>query len=171
MQEYVILVDEKDNEKGKEEKMKAHEKGLLHRAFSIFIFNSEGLMLLQKRALHKYHSAGLWSNACCSHPMPKEETINAAHRRLKQELGFDTQLEKKFSFIYKADVGNDLIEHEFDHVFFGVYNGKIKINTEEVAETRWINKKKLLEEIRKKPEQFTAWFKIAIKEIQKKALI
>jgi len=171
MPEFVVLVNEKDKEIGKEEKIKAHEEGLLHRAFSIFIFNSQQEMLLQKRALQKYHSPGLWSNACCSHPAPKEELNSAIHRKLKQELGFDTKLEEKFSFIYKAEVGNNLIEHEFDHVFFGTYDGKIKPNPEEVAEIKWINKKKLMEEVRNKPKNFTEWFKIALKKMKEKKLL
>ena len=108
------------------EKMEAHKKGLLHRAFSVFIFNGKGEMLLQQRALNKYHSGGLWTNACCSHPMPGEKTEDAADRRLKEELGFETPLEKIFDFVYKAEFDNGLTEYEFDHVFAGEYEGEIK---------------------------------------------
>jgi len=121
--EQVILVNEQDEQVGIMEKMQAHREGKLHRAFSVFIFNNKREMLLQQRALNKYHSGGLWTNACCSHPKPNESTEAAAKRRLKEELGFETTLEKNFDFTYKADFENGLTEYEFDHVFSGVYNG------------------------------------------------
>ena len=129
----VILVNEQDAPIGVMEKMEAHKTGTLHRAFSIFIFNSQGEMLLQQRAKGKYHSGGLWTNACCSHPQPGEQVEKAAERRLMEELGFSTSLEKVFDFLYKAGLDNGLTEHEFDHVFVGEYNGAINFNTEEVA--------------------------------------
>ena len=121
----VILVDVNDRQIGIMEKMKAHQQGSLHRAFSVFIFNKKGEMLLQQRALNKYHSGGLWTNACCSHPLPGEETIAAAKRRLQEELGFEIPVEKVFDFVYKADFDNGLTEHEFDHVYVGEFEGKI----------------------------------------------
>ncbi|MFZ5517418.1 MAG: isopentenyl-diphosphate Delta-isomerase [Candidatus Zhuqueibacterota bacterium] len=165
MEEIVILVDSKDNEIGREEKMKAHENGVLHRAFSVFIFNRDGEMLLQQRAMNKYHSAGLWTNACCSHPRPGETIEEAAHRRLKEEMGFDCQLERKFHFIYRAEFDNGLIEHEFDHVLFGTYSGRIDFNPDEVANVRWISIEDLREELIKRPEYYTVWFKIAFEEV------
>src|SRR5688572_9486804 len=128
MQE-VILVNEFDEAIGSMEKMEAHEKALLHRAFSVFLFNKKGEMLLQKRAASKYHSPSLWTNACCSHPMPGEETKQAALRRLDEELGFTTSINKAFHFTYKAVFDNGLTEHEFDHVFVGEYQGAMQLNT------------------------------------------
>src|SRR4030095_7998604 len=125
----VILVDQEDRPSGTAEKMEAHRKGLLHRAFSVFIFNSKGEMLLQQRALSKYHSGGLWTNACCSHPAPGEKTKDGAIRRLNEELGFETPVEKVFDFVYKAEFDNGLTEHEFDHVFAGEYEGQLNVNT------------------------------------------
>ena len=124
----VILVNEHDDMVGIMDKMEAHQQGLLHRAFSIFIFNTKGEMLLQQRAFSKYHSGGLWTNACCSHPLPGEKTEDAAQRRLKEEIGFETSLEKIFDFVYKAAFENGLTEHEFDHVFAGEYEGKVQLS-------------------------------------------
>src|SRR5580693_5920772 len=132
--EEVILVDETDTPLGRMEKIEAHRKALLHRAFSVFIFNSKGEMLLQQRAKHKYHSAGLWTNACCSHPSPLESTEDGAMRRLQEELGFVTTLKKIFEFTYRSEFDNGLTEFEFDHVFIGEYNGKIRPNPDEVSE-------------------------------------
>ena len=128
----VILVSEHDDMVGIMAKMEAHKQGLLLRAFSVFIFNTKGEMLLQQRAISKYHSGGLWTNACCSHPMPGEKTKDAAQRRLMEELGFETPVEKIFDFVYKAAFENGLTEHEFDHVFAGEYEGKLNINPDEV---------------------------------------
>ena len=130
----MILVNETDEVKGAAGKMEAHKKGLLHRAFSVFVFNQRGEMLLQQRAMNKYHSGGLWTNACCSHPEPNEETEEAAMRRLKEEMGFETDLEKVFDFVYKAEFENGLVEYEFDHVYTGEYDGDIKFSKEEVMD-------------------------------------
>ncbi|HEV8286817.1 MAG TPA: isopentenyl-diphosphate Delta-isomerase [Chitinophagaceae bacterium] len=162
----VILVDENDNALGSMEKMEAHLKGLRHRAFSIFIFNPAGEMLLQKRASKKYHSAGLWSNACCSHPYPGEETKLAALRRLNEELGFNTPLEKIFDFIYQASFENGLVENEFDHVFVGEYEGDIKINSEEVSDYSFKSMKEIKQDLFNVPERYTAWFHIAFPKIE-----
>lgn len=157
----VILVDRNDIGIGTMDKMEAHRTGQLHRAFSIFIFNAAGDMLLQKRANKKYHSGGLWSNACCSHPMPEEETLAAAHRRLQEELGFDCHLTKAFDFVYRSDLDNNLIEHEFDHVFIGQYDGPISLNTEEASECKHISITELGQCLDASPEMFTTWFSIA----------
>ena len=130
----LILVDEQDNPIGTCEKMEAHRKGLLHRAFSVFIFDAQGRMLLQQRALSKYHSGGLWTNACCSHPFPGEDNLTAATRRLQEELGFTTSLRKAFDFYYRAAFDNGLTEHEFDHVFVGQYEGTLEVNPQEVMD-------------------------------------
>ncbi|MGD0331216.1 MAG: isopentenyl-diphosphate Delta-isomerase [Nitrososphaeria archaeon] len=161
MNENVILVNEKGKAIGTEEKMKAHQKGQLHRAFSIFIFSMNGDMLLQRRAEEKYHSGGLWTNACCSHPRPGENLEQATHRRLKEELGFDCKLKKRTHFIYKAKLDHGLTEHEFDHVFIGRYDGKISPNRDEVSDVRWVSLEALGEEVNKSPNEFTEWFKIA----------
>lgn len=164
MEEKVILVDIKDKEIGIEEKIKAHQEGKLHRAFSIFVFNSKGKVLLQKRAKTKYHSGGLWTNTCCSHPIPKEDIEKTIHRRLKEEMGFDCELKKNFSFIYKANFNNDLSEHEFDYVFTGIFNGKPHPNPKEVEGWKWINSEELKKDIKEKPEKYTLWFKIAFEK-------
>jgi isopentenyl-diphosphate delta-isomerase len=163
--EQVILVDENDTELGVMDKMETHEKALLHRAFSVFIFNGKGEMLLQQRALTKYHSGGLWTNACCSHPRPNETTIAAAERRLFEELGFTTSLKKIFDFTYKATFDNGLTEHEFDHVFLGMYEGEIKINEYEVKEVAYKNMSEIKKLLEKKPDQFTAWFHLAFPKV------
>ena len=164
MEEKVVLVSENDEVLGLMEKMQAHENGLLHRAFSVFLFNKNGDMLLQKRASEKYHSPEQWTNACCSHPRNGETYEEAAKRRINEELGIDCELQKKFWFIYKADVGQNLWEHELDHVFTGIYEGEFNLNKEEVAEVRYISIKKLDEEIKQNPEYFTEWFKIILEE-------
>jgi isopentenyl-diphosphate delta-isomerase len=147
------------------EKMEAHRKPILHRAFSVFIFNRNGEMLLQKRAGNKYHSAGLWTNACCSHPKPGEETAIAASRRLTEELGFSTTLEKTFDFIYQASFGNGLYEYEFDHVFTGEYNDQIAPNPEEVSDFRFVKMEAIEESLQLNPGDYTAWFAIAFPRI------
>jgi isopentenyl-diphosphate Delta-isomerase len=166
-EEQVILVDENDNSVGVAEKMEAHEKGLLHRAFSVFIFNSKGEMLLQQRALHKYHSGGLWTNACCSHPVPGEETVVAARRRLKEELGFDVPVEKIFDFIYKTEFKNGLTEHEFDHVFTGEYDDKVEINRNEVMDLCYMDMSEIRKTLQINPEKYTIWFQLVFPEIEK----
>ena len=178
MEEQVILVDTKDNPIGKMNKLEAHQKGLLHRAISIFIFNSNGEMLLQKRALHKYHTPGLWSNSACSHPRANEFTKQAAERRLIEEMGISCDLYFSFSFLYKASFENGLIENELDHVFIGFSDDKPMFNPSEVCDYRYIYSEQLLKEIEDTPEQFTPWFKICLNEVlesqfylQKNALI
>jgi len=161
-EEQVILVDEKDNPVGVMEKMEAHRKGLLHRAFSVFIFNSKGEMLLQRRALDKYHSAGLLTNTCCSHPRPGEETLAAAQRRLTEEMGLDVPLRYRTSFVYRTQFENELTEHEFDHVFFGVTDNDPRINASEAEGFAWMTVEKIKDRISRYPEQFTSWFKIAM---------
>ena len=162
----VILVDESDRQIGLEEKLKAHKNGAkLHRAFSIFVFNNKGETMLQKRAMSKYHTQGKWTNTCCSHPMPGEEVADAAHRRLREEMGFVCEMKEAFSFIYKAEVGNELTEHEYDHVFFGTYEGKPKLNKEEAMSFRWIPLAKLKEEVQKNPDNFTPWLKISLDKV------
>lgn len=164
MEEKVVLVSEKDEVLGLMEKMQAHENGILHRAFSVFLYNSKGEMLLQKRAAEKYHSPNQWTNACCSHPRIEETYEQAAKRRIKEELGIDCELEEKFWFIYKADVGQNLWEHELDHVFVGNYEGEFNLNKEEVAEVRYISLENLNLELENNPENFTEWFKIILEE-------
>jgi len=161
-EEQVILVDEHDKPIGTMGKLEAHQKGQLHRAFSVFIFNDKGELLLQKRALSKYHSAGLWTNTCCSHPKPNEETLAAANRRLREEMGLDSLLIHKTSFIYKTPFDNGLTEHEFDHVFIGQSNEDPIINLEEVDSFKWLSLENVKEEIKRTPESFTSWFKIAL---------
>ncbi len=163
--EFVVLVDEDDNQLGLMEKMEAHEKGLLHRAFSVFLFNSKGEMLLQQRAISKYHSGGLWTNACCSHPRDGEKTIDAAHRRLEEEMGFDCDIEKAFHFIYKSELDNDLTEHELDHVFIGEYEGVINPNPEEVESYKYISVSDLVKDVEDNPADYTEWFKICLEEV------
>jgi len=165
--EKVILVDEQDKPLGLMEKMEAHEKAVLHRAFSVFIFDTQGSMLLHRRALEKYHSGGLWTNACCSHPRDGESTESAAHRRLMEEMGFDCEIKHRFHFVYKAELDQGLTEYELDHVFTGVYEGPIKANAAEVMDHRYISIQDLLLEIDKSPENYTEWFKIALPEVRR----
>lgn len=160
MKEFVVLVDQDDQKLGLMEKQQAHVAGLLHRAFSVFVFNSNGELMIQQRAASKYHSPTLWTNTCCSHPRDNETYEQAAHRRLKEEMGFDCDLEFKFSFIYKAHLDNDLTEHELDHVFIGTYNDEPKLNPEEVMAYRWVDLMDLKKDIEKNPQNYTAWFKI-----------
>lgn len=149
------------------EKMEAHRQALLHRAFSVFIFNSRGEMLLQQRAKEKYHSAGLWTNACCSHPRPGEDTAAAADRRLKEEMGFTAPLKKIFSFTYRSEFDNGLTEYEFDHVFAGVYEGPINPDPAEVAGFRYESMESVRETLATDPAQFTTWFNIAFPLLEK----
>ncbi len=159
-EEQVILVDEKDNQIGLMAKMEAHEKALLHRAFSVFIFNKNNELMLQQRALHKYHSPGLWTNTCCSHQREGETNLQAGKRRLEEEMGFVTSLTEKTSFIYKAPFDNGLTEHELDHIMVGYYESEPNINLDEVEDWKWM----ALDDIRKdmivNPKLYTAWFKI-----------
>jgi isopentenyl-diphosphate delta-isomerase len=158
--ERVVLVDEQDREIGSMEKMQAHRAGMLHRAFSIFLFDPQGRTLLQQRAHGKYHTPGLWSNACCSHVRPGEAVQAAAHRRLREELGADCELDKRFVFTYKAEVGNGLVEHEVDHVLFGTSAGPFRPSPDEVADLRWAEPDALERELQERPEDFTPWLRI-----------
>jgi len=164
MEEFVILVDEKDNQLGLMPKMEAHEKAVLHRAFSVFIFNSKGELMLQQRAAHKYHSPLLWTNTCCSHQRDGETNIEAGERRLVEEMGFKTNLKEIFSFVYKAPFDNGLTEHELDHVMVGYFDGLPEINPEEVASFKWMSLEAVNADIKLHPNLYTAWFKIIFKE-------
>lgn len=160
MEERVVLVNPQDEVLGLMEKMQAHENALLHRAFSVFLFNDKGEMLLQQRAAGKYHSPLQWTNACCSHPRENESYLDAAKRRLKEELGISAELTERFNFLYKADVGQGLWEHELDYVFTGEYNGDFTLNPEEVADIKYISINELKREIEEFPQRYTEWFKI-----------
>lgn len=166
MEQQVILVNESDEPIGVAEKMEAHRKGLLHRAFSVFVFNEKGEMLLQQRALHKYHSGGLWTNTCCSHPSPGDDTKEAALKRLNEEMGFETGIKKVFDFVYKTDFDNGLIEHEFDHVFAGEYEGDIVINKTEVMDYCYKSMREIKESLRDKPGNYTRWFHLAFSQME-----
>ncbi len=163
--EKLVLVDENDREVGQDEKIKAHREGRLHRAFSIFIMNSKGEMMLQRRALSKYHSPGLWTNTCCSHPRPGESVMEAAHRRLKEEMGFDCELEEAFSFIYRAEFDNGLTEHEFDHVLVGWCEKEPEPNPEEVEEWKWASIQEIERDVKENPEKYTYWFREALRRL------
>jgi len=156
---YVILVDVNDNEKGIMEKMEAHIKGLLHRAISVFICNTSGEWLLQRRSMNKYHSGGLWTNTSCTHPTPCETNTEAANRRLKEEMGMKCNLNELFSFTYLEKLDNELTEHEFDHVFLGITDEKPSINTVEVMEYKYIAYKDLKDDIKSNPSNYTVWFR------------
>lgn len=159
-EERVVLVDENDAELGTLEKQRAHAEGRLHRALSVFVMNSQGEMLLQQRAAAKYHSGGLWTNACCSHPRPGEDVQAAAHRRLREEMGIECPLEPAFAFTYRAEVGGGLVEHEFDHVFLGRFDGEPAPAADEVDAWRWAPVDLLADEVADAPEQFTPWFRV-----------
>lgn len=159
-EEQVILVNERDEQIGTMAKMEAHEKALLHRAFSVFIMNERGETMLQQRASDKYHSPLLWTNTCCSHQREGESNLVAGKRRLTEEMGFSVELEELFSFIYKAPFDNGLTEHELDHVMIGSYNGRPKINPDEVADWKWMKLEEIKESIASDPQLYTAWFKI-----------
>lgn len=160
IEEKVILVNENDEQIGLMPKMEAHEKALLHRAFSVFIFNKNNELMLQQRALDKYHSPGLWTNTCCSHQRDGETNIEAGKRRLQEEMGFVTELEETTSFIYKAPFDNGLTEHEYDHVMIGYYDDEPVINTDEVADWKWMDLEEVKVDIALHPELYTEWFKI-----------
>jgi len=164
----VILVDKKDNQLGLMEKIEAHEKAVLHRAFSVFILNDNNELLLQRRALCKYHSPGLWTNTCCSHPREGESVINAGIRRLREEMGFETEINNLFSFIYKAEFDNGLTEHELDHVLLGRYNKAPLINKLEVSDWKWTNMEFLKKDVVINPDLYTVWFKIIFQQFYKK---
>jgi isopentenyl-diphosphate delta-isomerase len=171
MKEEIILVDEYDRQVGTAEKLAVHRSGDLHRAFSIFVFNEHDEMLLQKRARNKYHSGGLWTNTCCSHPRPGENLRQATSRRLREEMGFSCRLKKAFDFIYKAKLDNDLTEHELDHVFVGKYQGKISPDKNEVMDFRWYKLPDLKREISKSPHKFTIWFRIALEQLDYRNIV
>lgn len=162
--EQVILVDKNDNPIGTMEKMEAHRKGLLHRAFSILVFNSKGQMLLQKRSWKKYHSGGLWTNTCCSHPQPNENMETAMRRKLQQEMGIDAIPEFSHKFIYKIDLENNLTEHEYDHVYIARYDGEPQINHDEVDEWRFEDLSSLRKAIQENPQDYTYWFKLIVND-------
>jgi isopentenyl-diphosphate Delta-isomerase len=163
----IILVNEQDEQVGTMEKMEVHRKALLHRAFSVFIFNSRGEMLLQQRATRKYHSAGLWTNACCSHPKPGEDTLAAAKKRLQEEMGFSAELSKIFEFTYRTDFDNGLTEYEFDHVFAGVYEGPIKPDPDEAADFCYKSMEAIRESLQMHSNKYTTWFAIAFPLVEK----
>jgi isopentenyl-diphosphate delta-isomerase len=170
-EELVILVDENDNQIGLMPKMEAHEKAVLHRAFSVFVFNEKNELMLQQRALHKYHSPGLWTNTCCSHQRDGETNLEAGKRRLFEEMGFVTELKETTSFIYKAPFDNGLTEHEFDHILVGSYEGSPAINKDEVAEWKWMNLDLVKNDILNSPENYTAWFKIIFEKFYQTLLL
>ncbi|MDU6295608.1 isopentenyl-diphosphate Delta-isomerase [Clostridium celatum] len=159
MKEFIICVDENDKKIGVEEKIKVHKEGILHRAFSIFIFNDKKELLLQRRALEKYHSLGLWTNTCCSHQRENETLKEAALRRIEEEMGFKCELNESFVFSYKVRFDDGLIENEIDHVFIGTYTGKIFINKDEVKEYKWITIEEVIKDIELNPQKYTYWFK------------
>src|SRR5258708_5255087 len=165
MQELVVLVDSDDRSLGVRGKLEVHSEGNLHRAHSVFIFDSTGRMLLQRRASNKYHSGGLWSNACCGHPRPGESVESAASRRLMEEMGVDCELRKLFEFVYRVDFSNGLTEHEYDQVLVGIFDGEPILNSEEVEETRWIEPDALRQEIDSHSEQYTYWFKASVDKV------
>ena len=160
----IALVDIDDNIIGFETKEEVHRRGLLHRAFSVFILR-DGKMLIQMRNPDKYHSGGLWSNACCSHQRDGEELAESVHRRMTEELGFDCHLEEKFSFVYRTQFRPDLIEYEYDHVFAGSYDGEVRVNPEDASQIRWIALRDLKEELRLTPERFSSWFIICAPKV------
>ncbi|WP_298767382.1 isopentenyl-diphosphate Delta-isomerase [uncultured Polaribacter sp.] len=168
MKENVILVDTNDEPLGLMEKIEAHEKALLHRAFSVFIFNDKGELMLQQRAAGKYHSPLLWTNTCCSHQRDGESNIAAGKRRLMEEMGFTAELKEVFSFIYKAPFDNGLTEHELDHVMVGFYNDAPVVNREEVEAYKWMSLENVKKDIEDKPELYTAWFKIIFEKSYEK---
>jgi isopentenyl-diphosphate delta-isomerase len=174
-EESVILVNDRDEQTGTMEKMEAHRKAVLHRAFSVFIFNDKGEMLLQRRALNKYHSGGLWTNACCSHPRPGESTGDAASRRLREELGFSARLSDAFQFVYKASFDNGLTEYEYDHVFVGQYQGLVHPNPDEVGDYCYKHMDEIKSSLLSHPHKYTEWFKIAFprleRHLQKESLV
>jgi isopentenyl-diphosphate delta-isomerase len=164
-EERVILVDAMDREIGSEEKLRAHERGVLHRAFSIFLLDGSGRVLLQRRAAGKYHSAGLWSNTCCGHPRPGESTAAAATRRLREEMGIECALVERFAFVYQATLGSGLAEHEYDHVFTGRFSGTATPDPDEVEDCQWMALTLLAEDCAAMPERYSAWLPMALKEM------
>ncbi|MFZ9982682.1 MAG: isopentenyl-diphosphate Delta-isomerase [Cyclobacteriaceae bacterium] len=160
----VVLVDHNDLQLGTMEKLEAHRRGLLHRAVSVFLFNSKGEVMLQRRALTKYHSAGLWTNTCCSHPYPGESAADAARRRLREEMGIDAPLDFSHSFIYKTDLEGGMTEHELDHVFFGYYDGDASPDPEEADQWKFVPLSDLLEDIKLNPKLYTVWMRLILQD-------
>jgi isopentenyl-diphosphate delta-isomerase len=164
--EQVILVNKEDEQIGLMEKMEAHQKGYLHRAFSIFVFNDNNELLLQKRAVQKYHSGGLWTNTCCSHPRVGESLVAAGTRRMEEEMGFTCTMDPVFSFIYKAELDNNLIEHELDHILIGKYNQAPVPNPDEVADWKYIDLDLLTADLEANPQNYTVWFKLVFDQVK-----
>ena len=160
--EQVILVDERDRELGAVEKLRAHRDGALHRAFSVFIFDGAGRLLMQKRARGKYHSGGLWSNTACGHPRPGEPTEAAARRRLREEMSLDCELSEAFEFVYRAELDGALVEHEYDHVFVGTHDAEPAPDPAEVEEWRWVSLGELRERLASEPQRYSYWLKVAV---------
>lgn len=160
MEEKVILVNESDEQIGLMEKIEAHEKALLHRAFSVFVYNDKNEIMIQQRAHSKYHSPGLWANTCCSHQREGESNVDAGKRRLMEEMGFQTDLKEITSFIYKAPFDNGRSEHEYDYILTGHFNDEPKINPDEVADWKWMSVEEIKKDMANQPEKYTAWFKI-----------
>lgn len=171
MSEYLILVDENDHQLGKAEKLEVHQSGLLHRAFSVFIFNSKSELLLQQRADEKYHSAGLWTNTCCSHPRFGEETAQAINRRLQEEMGMSCETEFAFSFMYKFTFSNGLTEHEYDHVYFGISDVLPVPKKQEVKAWKYMSLPDLETDIQLHPKRYTEWMKMCLPELKNKVVI
>lgn len=162
----VVLVNSKDQSIGVMDKLEAHKLGLLHRAFSVLVYNSNGEMLLQKRAANKYHSGGLWTNACCSHPHPDEDCQVAAKRRLTEEIGINANPDFLYKFIYKTELDNELTEYEYDHVFTCTTDQEPTLNEEEVADFKYLSVDQLIEDIEKNPESYTFWFKVIVSKLK-----
>lgn len=160
--EHVVLVDDDDRQIGTMEKMEAHQRGVLHRAFSVLVFNSRGEILIQKRASTKYHSAGLWTNACCSHPRPDEDIRDGSARRLKEEMGIDALPEFAYKFVYKVSLDNGLIEHEIDHVFIATFDGKPQVDPAEASAWKFVKLDELRRDTQVNPEHYTHWFKLIL---------
>lgn len=171
MPENVILVDEHDRKVGLMEKLEAHREGLLHRCFSIVIRNARGELLIHRRALDKYHCGGLWTNACCSHQRDGESTLDAAHRRLKEEMGFDCPLEERFSFVYRASFDNGLTEHEYDHVLLGTYDGPVAPDPVEAAGYAWVSLADIRADLASHPDRYTVWFVRILEELERRRLL
>ena len=161
-EEMLIAVNARDEETGRVEKMKAHRSAILHRAFSLFVFDGDDRLLLQRRARRKYHSGGLWSNTCCSHPRAGESLRDAAHRRLREEMGFDCPLERVFGFVYRATLDGGLVEHEFDHVLVGRFRGVPAPDVQEVEDWKWETVPTIQSELAENPTAYTVWFKLAL---------
>ena len=166
MVDYVVLLNKKDQEIGTMEKMEAHQKGLLHRAFSVFIFNSKGEMLIHRRALGKYHSPGLWTNTCCSHPRPNETVLDAANRRLDEEMGMVESLSEVVSFVYHHKFDNGLVEHEFDHILTGISDALPSINEDEVDSYKYMGIEELEQSMKQNPDDYSIWFKLAYPKLK-----